>query len=120
MSGINEFFLDYNCDSHNSQMMKVACIFPNQSLPHAEMHIDLHVNCHLLLSDFNQNLNVSTAFSGSSRVSNLMKICSTVCKLSHIDRQMDRHCEANKHILAACSCIHAEKNTYTYPSQQEM
>jgi hypothetical protein len=32
--------------------------FPTQSLLPAETHVDLHVKCQLLLSDFNQNWNV--------------------------------------------------------------
>lgn len=45
--------------------------FPTQSLTREKMHVGLHVECLLLLSDFIQNLNVLTTFS-VTLISNFM------------------------------------------------
>jgi hypothetical protein len=60
---------------------------PTQSLPHKETHVHLHVNCLLLLSDFNQNWNHLQNYP----VSNGMEICSVVLKLLHENGQTDTH-----------------------------
>jgi hypothetical protein len=50
-----------------TMVTKVAWGFPIQSLPRTEKHVGLHVKRPLFLSDFNQNRNVSTNFSETSR-----------------------------------------------------
>jgi hypothetical protein len=48
--------------------------FPTQLLLHIEIHVDLHIECLLLLSDFNNNLFVLTNFSSSPQYQIFVKI----------------------------------------------
>jgi hypothetical protein len=57
---------------------------------HTEMHVGIHVKC-LLLSDFNQNFNISTNYSKTSQYQVLWK---SVQQWSHADRWSDRHGKA--------------------------
>jgi hypothetical protein len=56
-------------------------------IPHPVTSMCKKVNPSLLLSDFDQNCNVSTNF--DSQISNFMKICSAILKLLHEDRWID-------------------------------
>jgi hypothetical protein len=79
-----------------SKQFSVICILIELRLEaHRRTHTGLHVWHLLLLTDFNQNWEVSTSFGKTLQYQNFTKNCSANVELLHADRRTYGDSEAN-------------------------